>query len=123
MDKVSRKFEQRVAGVGAICQCFNVTCSGCLEYSLVWQATVILNANVAFLAIPGVSPGGTSTPSQICSYISVTASVGAVATGLLLMRQNRTKHRETADDAVRRFTGSISFERERLTCLRSRLPL
>ncbi|KAF8844196.1 hypothetical protein BDN67DRAFT_1066314 [Paxillus ammoniavirescens] len=66
---------------------------------LVLYATVILNANVAFLAIPA-SPSDAQIASQICSYISVAASVGAVATGLLLMRQNRTKHRETANDAA-----------------------
>ncbi|KAF9225209.1 hypothetical protein BS17DRAFT_584588 [Gyrodon lividus] len=67
---------------------------------LVLYATVILNANVAFLAIPGVSANGAPTGPQICSYISVAASVGAVITGLILMRQNRTKHRDTAGDAA-----------------------
>ncbi|KIJ66552.1 hypothetical protein HYDPIDRAFT_67631, partial [Hydnomerulius pinastri MD-312] len=67
-------------------------------------ATVILNANVAFLAIPGVSPtpgSGSQTAAQIFSYISISTSLGAVVTGLLLMRQTRTKPRETAADAVR----------------------
>jgi hypothetical protein len=111
MDKIPRQVEQRVAGVGAICQCSNIAYSGFLECLLVFQATVILNANVAFLAIPGGSPPTDSQiASQICSYISVAASVGAVATGLLLMRQNRTKHRETANDAVRRFFRGTSLK-------------
>ncbi|KIJ66523.1 hypothetical protein HYDPIDRAFT_86361, partial [Hydnomerulius pinastri MD-312] len=70
---------------------------------LVLYATVILNANVAFLAIPGVSltPGsGPQTAAQIFSYISTSTSLGAVVTGLLLMRQTRTKPRETAADAA-----------------------
>ncbi|KAF9236835.1 hypothetical protein BU15DRAFT_76562 [Melanogaster broomeanus] len=70
---------------------------------LVLYATVILNANVAFLSIPMVN-GSNDTPpetsAEICSYISVATSLGAVATGLLLMRQNRTKRRETAEDAA-----------------------
>ncbi|KIJ59591.1 hypothetical protein HYDPIDRAFT_43926 [Hydnomerulius pinastri MD-312] len=71
---------------------------------LVLYATVILNANVAFLAIPGVSPttpgSGPQTGAQIFSYISVSTSLGAVVTGLRLMRQTRTKRRETAGDAA-----------------------
>ncbi|KAF9236836.1 hypothetical protein BU15DRAFT_19368, partial [Melanogaster broomeanus] len=72
---------------------------------LVLYATVILNANVAFLSIPMVNGSGNNSPppetsAEICSYISVATSLGAVATGLLLMRQNRTKRRETAEDAA-----------------------
>ncbi|KAH7914526.1 hypothetical protein BJ138DRAFT_1079243 [Hygrophoropsis aurantiaca] len=72
-----------------------------------WQeftlyATVVLNANVAFLAVPGVDlgTGGTQSPAQVASYISIVASVGAVILGLLLVRQNRTKGRESAEEAA-----------------------
>jgi len=74
-----------------------------------WQefilyATVLLNANVAFLAIPSVDPSSNNdthtysrTPSQIASYLSVIAAVGSIITGLLLIRQHRTK-KDGAED-------------------------
>ena len=66
------------------------------------QATVMLNANVAFLAIQSVdgNPDSYRSPAQISSYLSVIANVGSIILGLLLMRQNRTKSRETAGEAV-----------------------
>ncbi|KAI8976716.1 hypothetical protein BD414DRAFT_517194 [Trametes punicea] len=72
-----------------------------------WQefvlyATVLLNANVAFLAIPSVDTGdGGLTPPQISSYLSIVASVGSILLGLLLIRQHRVKSKETADEAWR----------------------
>ena len=49
---------------------------------------MLLNANVAFLAIPGVDPGNyTRTPAQFASYLSIITSLGSIATGLLLLRQ------------------------------------
>ncbi|KAF8966551.1 hypothetical protein BDZ97DRAFT_1917374 [Flammula alnicola] len=74
-----------------------------------WQeyiffATVMLTSNVGFLAIQSVdmhmNPNYRS-PAQIASYLSVFANTGSIILGLLLMRQNRTKSRETADDAQR----------------------
>ena len=67
------------------------------------SGTVLLNANVAFLAIPNIATqqGEVSrSPSEIASYLSLAASVGATMLGLLLVRQNRTKNRETAEEAV-----------------------
>ncbi|KAF9554524.1 hypothetical protein CPC08DRAFT_766641 [Agrocybe pediades] len=62
-----------------------------------WQefvlfATVMLNANVAFLAIQSVDidAGSYRSPAQILSYMSVVTSVGSIVLGLLLIRQNRT---------------------------------
>jgi len=53
-------------------------------------STVLLNANVAFLAIPSVDNGSNHrTPSQIASYMSVVASIGSIITGLLLIRGRR----------------------------------
>ncbi|OSD01482.1 hypothetical protein PYCCODRAFT_1445733 [Trametes coccinea BRFM310] len=72
-----------------------------------WQefvlyATVLLNANVAFLAIPSVDDGsGNLTAPQISSYLSIVASVGSILLGLLLIRQHRVKSKETADEAWR----------------------
>ncbi|KAJ6595731.1 hypothetical protein DFH09DRAFT_973865 [Mycena vulgaris] len=76
-----------------------------------WQeftlyATVVLNANVAFLSIQSVDQGGTfdqpgRTPTQISSYLSMLTSIGAILIGLLLLKQNRNRDRETAVDAAR----------------------
>ncbi|OCH93199.1 hypothetical protein OBBRIDRAFT_749994 [Obba rivulosa] len=89
-----------------------------------WQdftlfATVLLNANVAFLAVPGVSNSSSSgsngdssssqslaqtissqSPAQIASYMSIIMSIGSILLGLLLVRQNRTKRREEVDGAI-----------------------
>jgi hypothetical protein len=67
------------------------------------SGTVLLNANVAFLAIPIIASeqGQQSrSPAEVASYFSIASSVGAIILGLLLVRQNRTKSRETADEAV-----------------------
>ncbi len=65
------------------------------------QATVLLNANVAFLAIPSVDNGPNDvTAAQISSYLSIVTSIGSILLGLLLIRQHRVKAKETADDAV-----------------------
>ena len=64
---------------------------------------MLLNANVAFLAIPSVDNGENQnvvTPAQISSYLSIITSVGSILLGLLLIRQHRVKAKETADDAV-----------------------
>ncbi|KAN0140922.1 hypothetical protein V8E53_001366, partial [Lactarius tabidus] len=65
----------------------------------VLYSTVMLVANVAFLAIPGiiVVPQGTSPPNawinplpaQIMSSISLVFCIGSIITGLLLIRRNR----------------------------------
>ncbi|KAH9003501.1 hypothetical protein EDB86DRAFT_2826628 [Lactarius hatsudake] len=63
-----------------------------------WQelmllSTVMLSANVGFLAIPGVVVNIT-TPAQIASYMSMEASVGSIVIGLLLVRHNRSRQKE-----------------------------
>jgi len=53
------------------------------------QATVLLNANVAFLAIQSVdasAPKGHRSYTQRASYLSIVASVGAIVLGLLLVK-------------------------------------
>ena len=63
------------------------------------QATILLNANVAFLAIPGVinqSDSNSSTSQTLAatvSYVSTTMSIGSIILGLLLVRQHRTRIR------------------------------
>ncbi|KAJ7664315.1 hypothetical protein B0H17DRAFT_1336738 [Mycena rosella] len=73
------------------------------EFTL--YATVVLNANVAFLSIQSVDQGGLAlparTPAQISSYLSMLMSIGAVIIGLLLLKQNRNRDRMTAEGASR----------------------
>ncbi|KAI0301654.1 hypothetical protein B0F90DRAFT_1936389 [Multifurca ochricompacta] len=77
------------------------------EDVILWS-TVMLTANVGFLAIPGVIlsnlSGSTLTsasqvviftsPAQIASSLSIEASVGSIVIGLLLVRHNRSKQKE-----------------------------
>ncbi|KAJ7591053.1 hypothetical protein C8J56DRAFT_934551 [Mycena floridula] len=68
-----------------------------------WCATVLLTANVSFLAIQSVDAASENlsrSAAQISSYISVISSTGCIILGLLLIRQNRTKAKETACDAA-----------------------
>jgi hypothetical protein len=63
---------------------------------------VLLNANVAFLAIPSVDPGDRlRSPAQLASYLSIITSIGSTVTGLLLLRQHRTKPHDAAEEVVR----------------------
>ena len=63
---------------------------------------MLLNANVAFLAIPSVDSGdGAITPAQISSFLSIVTSVGSILLGLLLVRQHRVKSKDTAEEAHR----------------------
>ncbi|KAF7290744.1 hypothetical protein MIND_01315100 [Mycena indigotica] len=61
---------------------------------LILFATVLLNANIAFLAIPIVDNGDHSrkrSVAQIAIYISVIASLGSVIVGLILARLLRDR--------------------------------
>lgn len=66
------------------------------------QATVMLNANVAFLAIQSIDDVDPPTrrPAQIMSYLSAIASLGSIIIGLLLIKMNRVRLQDTAPDAV-----------------------
>ncbi|KAJ6620178.1 hypothetical protein B0H10DRAFT_1946239 [Mycena sp. CBHHK59/15] len=61
---------------------------------------VVLNVNVAFLAISSVdaatNSGGSRSMVQISSYISAVASIGSIMFGLALIRKTRLKGKETA---------------------------
>jgi chaperone required for assembly of F1-ATPase len=62
---------------------------------------VLLNANVAFLAIPSVDSGDhVRTPAQLASYLSMVTSIGSIVIGLLLLRQHRTKPHDAAEEVV-----------------------
>ncbi|KAH8995331.1 hypothetical protein EDB92DRAFT_196297 [Lactarius akahatsu] len=77
----------------------------------VLYSTVMLAANVAFLAIPGVIvvPQNTSppnawilpSPAQMASSISLVFSIGSVITGLLLIRRNRNMMTKDPQSALR----------------------
>jgi len=61
------------------------------EFTL--YATVLLNANVAFLAIQSVDSSGVEghrSDAQRASYFSIVHSIGAIVLGLLLVRQHST---------------------------------
>lgn len=63
------------------------------------QATVVLNANVAFLAIQSVdnSDGVVyRSPQQISSYLSMLTSIGSIFIGLLLVKHYRNQDRASA---------------------------
>jgi len=74
-----------------------------------WQefiiiATVLLNADLAFLSIQSVDNGGNlvvqRSAAQIFCYISTVTSIGSIILALLLVRQNRGKSRQTAEEAA-----------------------
>ncbi|KAF7360414.1 hypothetical protein MVEN_00771400 [Mycena venus] len=74
-----------------------------------WQeftlyATVVLNANVAFLAIQSVDNNGAiqpnRSPTQISSYLSMLTSIGSIIIGLLLVKHHRNRDRASASDAA-----------------------
>lgn len=52
------------------------------------QSTILLNANIAFLAVPNVIQQSTknSTSAQLLSYVSVITSLCSIIVGLLLLR-------------------------------------
>ncbi|OCH90427.1 hypothetical protein OBBRIDRAFT_887699 [Obba rivulosa] len=68
-------------------------------------ATVLLSANVSFLALPNVAPQSVNvklTAAEIFSYISMTASMGSIILSLLLIRQagHHLRLRESARKVV-----------------------
>ncbi len=65
------------------------------------QATVLLNANVAFLAIQSVddaSADGGRSSAQIASYVSMIASIGSIILGTRMRAHDSSK-----DSASERF--------------------
>ncbi|KAJ3788474.1 hypothetical protein GGU10DRAFT_306920 [Lentinula aff. detonsa] len=76
--------------------------------------TVLLNANVAFLAIQSIDDSSDSpgrSPEQIASFLSIVASFGSIILGLVLARKHRAKAKDTAEDAAKFLN---SWERNRL---------
>ncbi len=67
------------------------------------QATVLLNANIAFLAIQSIDDSSSDkgrSPAQIASYVSTILSVGSIILGLLLLQKYRHKNRPSHTSRV-----------------------
>ncbi|KAG1729150.1 hypothetical protein EDB19DRAFT_2042391 [Suillus lakei] len=62
-------------------------------------ATVLLNANVGFLAINTVDKGGRNA-IQMASYMSLVTSLGSIVLGLFLVSHDRTSGKNTATEAA-----------------------
>jgi len=90
IDKLNTDWERYILFVS-----YSISCH--YSYSFDLKGTVILNANVGFLAIGAFN---SSAPASVLSYMSTLASIGSIITGLLLFRQNQTKDKNTADAAV-----------------------
>jgi hypothetical protein len=75
------------------------------------QATIILAANCAFLAIPLFqSPPFVDThssPEQIASYLSLTTSLFGLILGMVMYRHHKTRKPQNPDELV----GSLLYYR------------
>lgn len=76
------------------------------------MATVLLNANVGFLAINTVDRGGRSA-IQMASYMSLVTSLGSIVLGLFFVSQDRTCGQNTAAE-IRSFLSRLHDERHGL---------
>ena len=89
-------------------------CNAYCSHMIAIQSTVMLSANVGFLAIPGVvlsNLSGTditsakevvifTSASQIASSLSAEASIGSIVIGLLLVRYNRRRGKEEDSESA-----------------------
>ncbi|KAF9237090.1 hypothetical protein BU15DRAFT_76323 [Melanogaster broomeanus] len=63
-------------------------------------ATVLLNANVGFLAIQSVDDSGGISIKQLASYMSLVASLSSIILGLVFVGHTRTETRNSAFQAA-----------------------
>jgi len=97
MKKLISEWTELAAFVGPLSRCFGADPE---DPGTFVQGTILLNANVAFLAIQSVDVNSpTRSSAQIASYSSTIASIGSIAIGLLLIR--RVRSREVRSDMVR----------------------
>ena len=62
---------------------------------------MLLTANVAFLAVPGVGSGNdTRTLTQIFSYVSIVTSLGCLVAGLILIRHHKVMPHDAVEGVV-----------------------
>ena len=91
MDRSVREANRRLEGIYSICTFISFASINLYIYYSNVQATVLLNANVAFLAIQSVDSASTlghRSFAQRASYFSIVTSVGAIVLGLLLAREH-----------------------------------
>ncbi|KIK68525.1 hypothetical protein GYMLUDRAFT_35963 [Collybiopsis luxurians FD-317 M1] len=70
---------------------------------IIFLNTILLNANVAFLAIQSIDNSSNKpgrSPAQIASFLSIIASFGSIIVGLVLTRKHRAKAKETAQEVA-----------------------
>ncbi|KIJ07799.1 hypothetical protein PAXINDRAFT_139695 [Paxillus involutus ATCC 200175] len=79
-------------------------------------ATVLLNANVGFLAIQSVDNGAGTSLRQLASYMSLVASMASIILGLVFVGHHRTESRNTAFEAAK-FLFRLQHERHGLETL------
>ncbi|KAG6329920.1 hypothetical protein ID866_9169 [Astraeus odoratus] len=79
-------------------------------------ATVLLNANVGFLAINTVDSGNGTSLRQIASYLSLMASFASILLGLVFVRHSRIKLRKSSF-IVPQFLHSLQHEEHGLQTL------
>ncbi|KAF9223223.1 hypothetical protein BS17DRAFT_781512 [Gyrodon lividus] len=79
-------------------------------------ATVLLNANVGFLAIQSVDNGNGKSLRQLTSYVSLVASMASIILGLVFVGHNRTDTRNTAFQAAK-FLHRLQHKRHGLETL------
>lgn len=74
------------------------------------QATVLLNANIAFLAIPSplLADGTHLLPAQVASQISIVTSLTSVLIGLVFMKDHSTTQSESGKHIVSQSTSSLA---------------
>ena len=109
MEEVHAEASLRMGGIRSVCELRLRKSKNRTLFDLqIRQSTVMLAANVAFLAIQGVivvPPSETGwikpSPTQITSTTSLLFSLGSITTGLLLIRRNRTMAVQGAGKAVR----------------------
>lgn len=80
----------------SLCMCTVSKSMNPLTY-LDWQSAILLNANIALLAISNFSNAGNfrrNSALMIPSQISIVATLGSILTSLLLIRNSRTVARE-----------------------------
>ena len=62
------------------------------------QATVLLAVNLSYLAVPNVTPSpGATTVGVVASLCSTVASAGCIVVGLLLVNEDRSDPKNTAE--------------------------
>lgn len=96
----------------AVSRCSNINAE--IMSLRVVQATVLLNADLAFLSIQSVDNDGLAvadrSPTQILIYVSTVTSLSSMLLSLFMLKQSENQRQEPADKVVRLLV--VSFESE-----------